>query len=102
MRDKYDVLRRIKAAGCPIEMDIPAVESQPHVTIIQTGLAYLYALRTRGIGIALCVRLAREQLGQITIVELGDVYAPWGALSVIWLDRPPHSCLPVYRLPNGF
>ena len=102
MRDKYDVLRRIKAAGCPIERGIPAVKSEPEMNIIQTGLAYLHTLGDRGIGIALCLRLAREKPGRITIVEFGDVYLPWGPVSVMWLDRRPQACVPVYRLPNGF
>lgn len=102
MRDKYEILRRIKAAGCPIEVDVPPLESQAEVTIIQTGEAYLFDMGARGIGIALWVRLARAKPGQITIAEFGDVYLPWGTLRVMWLDRPLTSCLPVYRLPNSF
>lgn len=102
MRDKYKVLRRIKAAGCPIEVDVPPLESQAEIAIIQAGDAYLFDLGTRGIGIVLWLRLAREKPGQITIAEFGDLHVPWGMIEVLWLDRRPPFCPPVYRLPNGF
>ena len=101
-REKREILRRLKAAGCPIEVDVPPLEFQAEVTIIQTADAYLFDMGNRGIGIALCVRLAREKPGQITIVEFGDVHLPWRTQGVMWLDRRPPSSLPVYRLPNGF
>jgi len=102
MCDKYEILRRIKAAGCPIEVDVSPLESQAEIRIIQRGDAYLFDMGNRGVGIALWVRLARENPGQITITEFGDVYLPWGTQGVLWLDRRPPSSSPVYSLPNGF
>ena len=100
MRDQYEILRRIRAAGCPIETDLPTIESQSEISIFQTGDAYLFDMPDRGIAIALWVRLAREKSGQITIAEFGDVYLPWRTERVLWLHRPFRSGLPVYRLPN--
>lgn len=100
MRDQYEILRRIKAAGCPIETDLPIIESKSEISIAQTGDAYLFHIPGRGIAMALWVRLAREKSGRITIAEFGDVYLPWGTERVIWLDRPFRSRMPIYRLPN--
>jgi hypothetical protein len=101
-REKQELLRRIKAAGCPIEVDVPIVEARGEVTIRQTGDARLIDLGDRGTGVVLWVRFVRENPGQITIVEFGDVFAPWGELSTIWLDPLEDSPRPSYRLSNGF
>lgn len=101
-REKCEILSRIRAAGCPTEIEAPILASKAEVAIIQTDGAYLFDTGARGIGIALWVRLARERPGQITVAEFGDIYLPWRTLGVMWLGWPPQSCLPLYRLPNGF
>jgi len=101
-REKQDVLRRIKATGCPIELEVPTVEARGELTISQTGDASIFDMGDCGAGLSLWMRFAREKPGLITIAEFGDVFAPWGALSAIWLDPRPQSGQPFYCLPNGF
>jgi hypothetical protein len=99
--ERQQILRRIQAAGCPIELAVPQVDTPNDLRIFQNGEAYLYDLGTAGTALALWMGLARETPGQISIVEFGDVIAPWGPLSASWLD-PPESSRPIYKLQNGF
>jgi len=99
---RQNILRRIRAAGCPIELDAPLVSARNQLRIFQAGEAYLIDLGTTGTALVLWMRFAREAEGQISIVEFGDVILPWGPLSASWLDPLPEPSRSRYQLPNGF
>lgn len=101
-RSKQELFRRIKASGCPIEVDVPADDLSSELTITQTGEATIFDLGDGGAALSLWMRFARKSPGQLAIAEFADVFLPWGPLSVIWLDPLPESGWPSYRLPNGF
>jgi hypothetical protein len=101
-RSRERIFRRIKAAHCPIEVDVPPDDSRRELTIVQTGEATLFDMGARGTALSLWVRFAREKPGQLAIAEFADMCLPSGPLSVIWLDPLPQSGCPSYRLPNGF
>lgn len=101
-RSKQELFRRIKASGCPIEVDIPADDLSRELTITQTGEATLFDLGDGGTALSLWMRFGRKIPGQLAIAEFADVFLPWGPLSVIWLDPLPQTGWPTYRLPNGF
>lgn len=100
--ERQNILRRIRAAGCPIELDVPPVDPRNELRVFQAGEAYLFDLGTAGTALVLWMRLARERSGQISIVEFGDVIVPWGQLSASWLDPLPEPSRSDYQLRNGF
>ena len=100
--ERQKLLRRIRAAGCPIELDAPLVSDRNQLRIFQAGEAYLIDLGTTGTALVLWMRFAREAEGQISIVEFGDVILPWGPLSASWLDPLPEPSRSDYQLQNGF
>jgi hypothetical protein len=100
-RSREQIFRQIKAAHCPIEVDVPD-DSRRELTIVQTGEATIFDLGDGGTALSLWVRFAREKPGQLAIAEFADVFFPWGPLSLIWLDPLPQSGWATYRLPNGF
>ena len=100
--ERQNILRRIQAAGCPIEVDLPRVDTRNELSIMQAGEAYLFDLGTAGSALALWMRLSRGLSGKISIVEFGDVFVSWGPMSTTWLDPLQESGPPIYRLPNGF
>ena len=97
--EKRALIRRIAAAGCPIDVD----PGPDELTILQKGEARIMDMGYGYIGIVLYMMLVREVPGQIVVEEFGGVFLPWDALSVTWLDPLPNSSrTAVYKLPNGF
>ena len=59
--ERQNILRRIQAAGCPIEVDLPRVDTRNELSIMQAGEAYLFDLGTAGSALALWMRLALQR-----------------------------------------
>jgi hypothetical protein len=79
-RDSQDCLRRLRAAGCPIEGSVDT-----GLNILQNDDCVLLD-RWGGTGIKVNVRIYWEGPGAITIARLGEVITPWAVLQPLWLE----------------
>lgn len=101
-REQWELLCRIAAAGCPIDVDLRTPATSEDLIISQEAEANLFDMGRRGACLSLYILVASAR-GRITIAEFGDVIAPWAPLRVTWLSPLPDSSRAYpYVLPNRF
>ena len=96
-RDLRDGLRRLRAAGCPIESTVDT-----GLIILQNDECAMLDV-SGGTGIKVNIRIFWEGPGKITIARLGEVITPWAVLQPFWLEptQERESRFKNYRFLDG-
>jgi hypothetical protein len=99
--DQQSLFRRVVAAGCPLDFDIPEARQLGGVLVEQHGEAHLFELQPGGTAIVIDLWIGRKEPGEVRIERFGELRGPWGSWIPDWL-RPLPAGENVYRLANDF